>query len=346
MSPESIKYRFLIRCDAGPEYGYGHLARCKALYSALTAEGHDCLILLNPDGAETSLARDFPPEKLIKPSENFENLCQDNFDAVIIDHYALESPNTGHALLVRLNDIPANAPACDVLIDTNFGRTERDYADWSSDNRKVIAGHKYALLDERFQQLQKPLAKTDFLSRQHVFISFGGIDSKNLTLKALQALEIWEPRDLRFDIVVGKHHHDLISIISLTTRLKNAGLEIDLQVDSNDVPNLLAKAGLAIGTAGNSMWERCCLAVPSLVFCVAENQKAMINFAISQKVAAKVDFLCHPPQLAHLLRVYWEDANLRYKMAQLGPKVCDGRGSERVVSQLVRQLANRKSSAH
>ena len=128
-------YRILFRCDAGPEHGYGHLARCKALYNAFIAEGHDCVLLLNRDGAETSLVQDLPRDKLITTPENFEGLCRHNFDAVIIDHYTLKSPSLGNALLIRLNDIPADAPACDILIDTNFGRTERDYTDWSFGNR-------------------------------------------------------------------------------------------------------------------------------------------------------------------------------------------------------------------
>jgi spore coat polysaccharide biosynthesis predicted glycosyltransferase SpsG len=36
---------------------------------------------------------------------------------------------------------------------------------------------------------------------------------------------------------------------------------------------LMAKADLAIGAAGGTSWERCCMGLPTIMLCLADNQR-------------------------------------------------------------------------
>jgi spore coat polysaccharide biosynthesis predicted glycosyltransferase SpsG len=48
----------------------------------------------------------------------------------------------------------------------------------------------------------------------------------------------------------------------------------EVLVDVQDMARLMTSSDLVIGAGGSSSWERCCLGVPSLMFVLAENQKA------------------------------------------------------------------------
>ena len=41
----------------------------------------------------------------------------------------------------------------------------------------------------------------------------------------------------------------------------------------DDVAGLMGRADLAIGAAGSTAWERCCLGLPSIVLALAANQE-------------------------------------------------------------------------
>ena len=45
-------------------------------------------------------------------------------------------------------------------------------------------------------------------------------------------------------------------------------------VNVHNMAQLMADSELAVGAAGSTSWERCCLGLPSLVIVLAENQRA------------------------------------------------------------------------
>ena len=47
----------------------------------------------------------------------------------------------------------------------------------------------------------------------------------------------------------------------------------EVRVDVEDMADLMAGADLAIGAAGVSAWERCCVGLPSLLVVLAANQQ-------------------------------------------------------------------------
>ena len=47
----------------------------------------------------------------------------------------------------------------------------------------------------------------------------------------------------------------------------------DVRVNVSDMASLMADTDLAIGAAGSTSWERCCLGLPVLMVVLAENQR-------------------------------------------------------------------------
>ena len=91
---------------------------------------------------------------------------------------------------------------------------------------------------------------------------------------------------------------------------------------------LMSNADLAIGAAGSTTWERCCLGLPTIQLAIAKNQVFLaekLQKAGVVKLANKLD------QLPNLL-----DTALNW-MPTISKKcrlVTDGKGVERVVAKL------------
>ena len=59
----------------------------------------------------------------------------------------------------------------------------------------------------------------------------------------------------------------------------------EVRVGVDNMAQLMAESDLAIGAAGSTSWERCCLGVPTIQVVLAQNQVAIAQ-ALSQADAA------------------------------------------------------------
>jgi RimJ/RimL family protein N-acetyltransferase len=97
----------------------------------------------------------------------------------------------------------------------------------------------------------------------------------------------------------------------------------------------MTDADLAIGGGGTATWERCCLGLPTISFCVAENQRKLI-------VDAALAGLLYAPisrrNLVEVIRDHvdslLENPTLIKLISNTAMKFVDGKGSLRIVSAL------------
>ena len=93
-------------------------------------------------------------------------------------------------------------------------------------------------------------------------------------------------------------------------------------------------ADLAIGAAGTTSWERCCLGLPTLMIITADNQKkiaceleaAGAAVVMGQGQDAEVDALS--VEIQSLSKDVWRLS----QMAKAAASICDGQGALRVAS--------------
>ncbi|MFP3733021.1 glycosyltransferase, partial [Bacillus sp. SIMBA_006] len=72
----------------------------------------------------------------------------------------------------------------------------------------------------------------------------------------------------------------------------------EVVVSVSDMARRMAEADLAIGAAGSTSWERCCLGLPTLMLILAENQEGI---ARALDAAGAAICLGRPEQLADRL---------------------------------------------
>lgn len=92
---------------------------------------------------------------------------------------------------------------------------------------------------------------------------------------------------------------------------------------------LMTNADLAIGAAGATTWERCCLGLPTIQLVIAENQRQIAQALVKDNVVKLIDNVEQLPGLVETAN-QWID-NVSRHVA----KVCDGLGCQRVVDQLL-----------
>lgn len=228
-------------------------------------------------------------------------------DWLVVDHYALdqrwESALRPHyQKLMVIDDLADRPHCCDLLLDQNLGRQAQDYATLVPGRCQVLTGPQYALLRPEFSalrsySLQRRQAQTGV---GRLLITMGGVDQYNATGQVLQALQICAlPVDCRITVVMGLTAPWLQNVRELAAQMP---WPTDVVVNVSDMAQRMADSDLAIGAAGSTSWERCCLGLPTLMVVLADNQRG-ISAALDRMGAAITLELTNRIQFAKQLSV-------------------------------------------
>jgi UDP-2,4-diacetamido-2,4,6-trideoxy-beta-L-altropyranose hydrolase len=132
---------------------------------------------------------------------------------------------------------------------------------------------------------------------------------------------------LQVDIVLGTAAPSLATLASLASR----DPRLTLHVDTRDMAALMAAADLAIGAGGSSLWERCCLGLPSLTLVLADNQQDAAA-ALAARGASEV---VEEGDLAARLAALVADPERLARMSEAAAALCDGQGAGRAAERLL-----------
>lgn len=199
-------------------------------------------------------------------------------DWLVVDHYALDqrwenalAPH--YRKLLVIDDLADRPHCCDLLIDQNLGRQPQDYAALVSAHCQLLIGPHFALLRPEFAalrpySLQRRQAQP---ALRHLLISMGGVDQPNATGQVLEALKTCTlPAVCRITAVMGLMAPWLQNVRDLAAQMP---WPTEVVVNVTDMAQRMADSDLAIGAAGSTSWERCCLGLPTLMVVLADNQK-------------------------------------------------------------------------
>jgi UDP-2,4-diacetamido-2,4,6-trideoxy-beta-L-altropyranose hydrolase len=354
MSAAAGKLRIAFRCDASAGIGGGHVMRCLTLANALSEEGAEVVFVAAqmPDAlpariveGEHRLAQIAASAEMQREGERWEEppLSADaqlvdakatgaaigEADWIVVDHYLLDarwhSAARGFASRILVIDDLANRRYdCDLLLDQTFGRPADDYRELVPAGAKVLAGATYALLRPEFAR-ERPGA-LDRRERggpvRRILVSMGTADPDGITARIVEQALAAAPRCV-IDVVLGPQAASLDQLRALTER--QAGISI--HVDSDRMAELMRDADLAIGAAGSTSWERCCLGLPTIAFVVADNQR---KGASALEHAGAAVLVGNQRELAEQLREILASSERRVRMSEKAMQIADGLGTERL----------------
>lgn len=260
-------------------------------------------------------------------------------DWLIVDHYALDArweralaPH--YRQLMVIDDLADRSHACDLLLDQTFGRNAADYRPLVPAQCRLLCGSKYALLRPEFAALRPySLQRRAQPQLRRLLITMGGVDKDNVTSKTLIALRASQlPPDCQITVVMGLAAPWLAQVQQLA---QDMPWTTQVLVGVSDMAQRMADSDLAIGAAGATSWERCCLGLPTIMLVLANNQQQVAQ-TLEQGEAARI--IWHIRDIAsclpRLLRELLGQPTALQEMSRFAAKIVDGHGIANIISVL------------
>lgn len=281
-------------------------------------------------------------------------LANREFDWLIVDHYALDAAwervvRQPGARLMVIDDLANRPHEADLLLDQNLGRLPSDYDGLLPAHCQRLIGPRHALLRPEFAALRPAaLARRHGAQPHHLLITMGGVDAPDATGQVLRALQTFIAQgshpQFELTVVLGSNALWLAQISELVTHMPCTAR---LLIDTPDMAKLMVQADLAIGAAGSTSWERCCLALPALTAILADNQReaaAHLEKAGATRVLAlDADF---EQTLRQQLDTLTTDTSKLHRMSRQAADIVDGLGVQRVVAHLTASHLPRMEQVH
>jgi len=348
--------RILFVADAGPAVGGGHVMRGLTLARALQDEGAACVFVATPaamavlDAFGADVARveteAETPAALVEAAAR----AAQAFDAVVIDHYGLSAPDhraiaAGRPALV-IDDLADRPLAADLVLDSGPARAAADYDGLVPAHAELLLGPSHAPVRPAFAALRREALarRADAPPVRRILVSLGLTDVGGITGRVvdlvLPRLKKGGAGKAALDVVLGSSAPSLPRLRALAAR----DPRLALHVDSQDMPRLALEADLAVGAGGSSTWERCVLALPTLLLVLAANQHeasqalARADAVLAVDVAAPDFETAFATELSRLLA----DPVLRDRLSAASAAVCDGRGAARVAAHFLDVIARKR----
>lgn len=305
MPGASKKISVVFRADASLLIGSGHIMRCLTLANVLRQGGATCIFVCREHaGNLLELIRQRGFEAIGLPQREYSDYWSGNSstsqltyadwlgeswkrdveqtlevlggskaDWLVVDHYALDyaweeamRPSCHHLLVI--DDLADRNHCCDLLLDQNLvAQMAERYCERVPSMCKQLLGPRFALLQPEYYELHARVPPRSGEVRR-VLVYFGEVDNTNLTGKVVSAFLSLGRSDIRLDIVISSNN-----VYTPLIRKQVRGLgHIYLHSRLPTLSKLMMCADIAIGGAGATSWERCCLGLPSLIVTLADNQ--------------------------------------------------------------------------
>jgi UDP-2,4-diacetamido-2,4,6-trideoxy-beta-L-altropyranose hydrolase len=337
----------VIRADANPEIGTGHVMRCLALAQAWRAQGGSVTFFarltsewLQARLADAGLALQVPPVADGGPDDataTIDLAVRLGARMVVIDGYGFGTDYqrrlsaAGLRLLVIDDHVYAPHYCCDILLNQNLHAESLSYS--CEPTTKLLLGPRFALLREEFSAW-RDWQRAFPAGGGRLLLSLGGSDPQNVTAQVMRGLSSASRTQWSCRVLGGAASPHLSSLTALA--VANPG-RFDVVTASTNMPDEMAQADLAISAGGSTCWELAFMGLPNLVITLAENQ-AQIGPALAARGVC-VDLGWAPEvvdgRLGSTVDALLGDAEKRREMSRHGRTLVDGEGAWRVVENMI-----------
>lgn len=337
----------LIRADAGPEVGSGHVMRCLALAQAWHGEG-GAAVFLTSEAAPHLLTRIRQEGFDVRHPRDADGGPQDareTVDAaralgaawVVVDGYHFDYSfqarlrAAGCRVLVLDDHRYAERFSADVLLNQNVFATPELYPEAHAGTR-VITGSRYAMIRREFLT-RGEWERTVPARARRLLVTLGGGGSEDAIRLAIRGVGGVADAGLETVVLTAG---DADALAALQRDADATGASIRIRGISDEMPRWLRWADLAVTAAGSTCWEMAFLGLPSLTLVLAENQRQNAERLDEMGICENLGWesLLGAKRIAVAVRRLIDDASARGEMSRRGRELVDGQGAVRVVRTL------------
>lgn len=330
----------VVRADAGPGIGVGHLMRTLAILEAWRDAGGDGHFVVARGASViearcraegigvTSIDVDAGSQRDVEETMAFVTRLE---GVLVLDGYRFATDfqdaavHSGGRCVVVDDHVRLDRYAADVIVDPNVVADELVYLQ-RAPGARVLAGRRYALLRREFRLRTRNEGNGPV---HRVLVGFGGADEERLTEWALTAL-VSSELDVELCVLVGAANVRRREI----ARMAASHSAVTVIFDAQNVAEVMASADLAVTAAGTTCSELAFMGLPALVVVTAENQRKVAEgFGSLGSVrvlgdAGEISTTTLLAQFEALVR----DEGARRAMTSYGRQAIDGLGAVRVAT--------------
>jgi len=375
--------RVLLRCDGGGPLGVGHVIRSLALAEAAVGAGHEVVVAGHFEGsflqgqlaaAPVEVAQlsawvadgDLQPlidmVRRLRPDVLHVDsyLAPDGLRALVTSGGAgvrLDGNDPTSVVVSNMEDGTFGRRPADVVVDPTFGAElsarPADGTPW------LLRGSRYAPVRQRVIDARRRASDDrppDHRPPDHrpsdvivsgvgqvarsVLVVMGGTDPAGLAPGAVELLAR-TGRALEVTAIAVGENADRARAAALGSRLS---LNVLAPVD--DLAAMMSAHDLVISAAGTSIWELCCIGVPTAVAWAVDNQREGYERVVAAGAAIGLggpelgrDELGGDERAVDRLKRALTDPEVRARLVRAGRQIVDGLGAWRVVRTWEQALA-------
>lgn len=341
--------RILIRTDATPAIGMGHLSRCLTLTAALRARGavvdfamaEPSAVVAAKVAAAGAGLRPLPGglPLAVDLAQTLGLVHQFGAAGAVLDGYQFDQAYldglSAAARLLFFDELGEFRFACALVLNQNVHARELTYR--AGPATRLLLGPEFAVLRPEFAAA-RPAARAHPDQATRLFLNFGGSDPHDLTSRALTGLAM-SPRRYEIRVVLGGENRHAEAVQALASRSPH---RVQVLRDLRDMTAVMNGADLALSASGtNTTLEMCCLGLPMVIVIQAENQRLIGEALGRQGLAVQLGFWTEVSgaAMAGAVDAYAADQARCRAMSAAAMAAVDGLGAGRVAEALLAACA-------
>lgn len=319
----------LIRADASPSLGMGHIYRALALSHELNEHR---LWLVTREDADYKLGKAFlskQPYDVTGISSEDDFFCflnKHHFDLIILDildtsQSFMERTRQFSKNIVTFEDLGTGAQLADLVINDLYTDFYPQESHWYGVDTAILSPHFETVTPRPMQE-----------NVSTILLAFGGTDPQNLTIKGLTSLnEIGFKGKVTVVLGPGYKYEPI--------ELSKFNLQGEVLYSVENMAYVMNQADIALTSAGRTVTELMTLGVPTIVMCQnsrelrhthASSPFGVINLGLGQHVETST--------LAQHILMLIHDDDLRKGMRTRALRAVNERTNRRVVKRILEKL--------
>ena len=337
-----------FRADVSRAIGTGHLVRCRSLARELARKGHTATFLVKQSeahweqrGGDAFPTRELDEDERVGGRALVDTLVEGPNPVLVTDtesgYYAdavfqKEAVSRGLGL-VRFAFRPLPFEYAQIVLNPNFLAPRQTYNHGATTT--LLLGLRYCLIAGSFLKAGQPAAEVPTSAGTRLLLAFGGADHQNLSLRVYRLLQ----NSFRsIAIVVGplyEHRQELEAAAS-----QESGHRVFF--NTARMPEIMANVNLAITSCGSTLWELCFMGVPRIAVSTSDRERVTGEGLEAERLAVYAghhDAADLEERLLRELEAILGNPDRTLAQIALGQELVDGRGLERVVSELQKKFS-------
>jgi UDP-2,4-diacetamido-2,4,6-trideoxy-beta-L-altropyranose hydrolase len=363
----------LLRADGSHTIGVGHVMRCLAFAQALKTKNLRSLFVMKGyDRKISDLITSYGFDvEIIPPEVSFDEDAsrtvkianKTNIRLIVTDMsnsktmaepklygQYLKALKAQGIFLVTIDGLDTTCisdkmvVSSDIVVIPYFGAEAKNYK--FSKSTKPLLGPSYFIFRQELIEAAKDNSAANKKNVKNILITMGGSDPLNLTAKITKALNRIGKDDLDIKVAVGVAFSpaavkELKSIAKNNTLGKyEFAINSTSAVDNINMVKLLIWSDIVFSSGGLTKYETAFLGKPTIIISQNKDEEDGSNNFVREMDAIHLGLGVDlgENKIATALERILEDDALRIRMAARGKSRLDGKGSERIISEIPQEI--------